>query len=339
MRGAEPLKKINLERDLVLFSQYDNQFVAVNREKCLTGLAQWSLVCLALHAQTGDEGYLDCAIVSLFYVLSKQIQGDGDLRGAPGLVTAGGRQPATLGRVKRVVRRDEPGDIGVVIRPGHRIYDDQHDWGDERNMSHLDPTLSAILSELYAVSAERDRYRAMLDEVKATADGLAERLAQYGESAMTMTSGVMDGRALAGALGTETGDPSAYLRSFGYGPPPLADRAVGALPIDVEVNHGQWIWRCPCGLGGIGDPPSGGGVAFVDQPFGWCPRCENVATDGRWRSLRFPPEREAIERALAVRPDPDTRNWSPGETIEQLLAENAEHGIGLTDRARTEQSP
>jgi hypothetical protein len=42
-------------------------------------------------------------------------------------------------------------------------------------------------------------------------------------------------------------------------------------------------------------------------------------------------ERQAIEAALRVRPDPTTRNWLPGETVADLLRENAEHDVGKAD--------
>ena len=34
-----------------------------------------------------------------------------------------------------------------------------------------------------------------------------------------------------------------------------------------------------------------------------------------------------IERLLAMRPDPNTRNWTPGETLHDLVRENALHGL------------
>ena len=34
-----------------------------------------------------------------------------------------------------------------------------------------------------------------------------------------------------------------------------------------------------------------------------------------------------VERLLMMRPDPSTRNWTPGETLSGLMWENGEHGI------------
>lgn len=151
---------------------------------------------------------------------------------------------------------------------------------------------------------------------------------------------VLDGAALDLALHGAATDPRAYLVRFGYDPPPLDQVDDGARPLDAEVNHGTWIWRCPDPHPvdddvGAADIPAtewttvGGGVVFLAQLVGWCPRCRNAATNGRWRPLRVPDEREAIERVLSLRADPETRNCWPGETVEDLERENAEHGVGV----------
>jgi hypothetical protein len=138
---------------------------------------------------------------------------------------------------------------------------------------------------------------------------------------------VLDGAALDASLHGEATDPRAYLARYGYDAPPLDHVAEHAPPIEAEVNHGIWVWLCPCKLGGELDPPVGGGVVWVSLPFGWCPRCQNAATGGAWRPLRVPTEREAIEAALLPRTDPTTRNWWPGETVDELVAQNALYGI------------
>jgi len=103
-----------------------------------------------------------------------------------------------------------------------------------------------------------------------------------------------------------------------------------ALIAAAEVYHGQWIARCPrdgcytIELAGRCDDGSTGGLsedAFeCRKSHGGCGlRCRPVWPD--------PETRAAIVAALEARPAPMTRNWSPGETIEQLLAENIEHGV------------
>lgn len=55
LKGAKPLKEINLNRDLVLYSQYDQHFNPTNREKCIPGLAQWAALCLDIYEITQDR--------------------------------------------------------------------------------------------------------------------------------------------------------------------------------------------------------------------------------------------------------------------------------------------
>lgn len=87
LRGAEALKEVNLEREIVLFSFYDRDLLPVSSDRCITGLAQWAGLCLRLFKITGDAGYAECASNSLYYVKSKQIQGGVQVRGAlPGSV-------------------------------------------------------------------------------------------------------------------------------------------------------------------------------------------------------------------------------------------------------------
>jgi predicted ABC-class ATPase len=41
----------------------------------------------------------------------------------------------------------------------------------------------------------------------------------------------------------------------------------------------------------------------------------------------WPARAEDVERLLSMRPDPHTRNWEPGETLNDLLLENMQHGV------------
>jgi ubiquinone/menaquinone biosynthesis C-methylase UbiE len=82
LRAAGPLKQINLERDLVLRSQYDANLNVSNPEKCIPGLAQWAGVCLALYELTHDAGYLEAATLTIYYLKSKQLRSKGALYGA-----------------------------------------------------------------------------------------------------------------------------------------------------------------------------------------------------------------------------------------------------------------
>jgi len=51
-----------------------------------------------------------------------------------------------------------------------------------------------------------------------------------------------------------------------------------------------------------------------------------VACDATW-PITWPVDRADIERVLADRPVPATRAWLPTETVADLAAENAAHGI------------
>jgi len=74
LKAADTLKTINLKRDLILCSQYNEAFECVNKERCLTGLAQWAGIALRLYEISGDKEYLVCAKNTIFYLKAKQIK-------------------------------------------------------------------------------------------------------------------------------------------------------------------------------------------------------------------------------------------------------------------------
>ena len=86
---------------------------------------------------------------------------------------------------------------------------------------------------------------------------------------------------------------------FGVDP---ATRHVGGLGGKV-FRCGTEGTACHCGVAG---PAGCGLVCAVVWP-------ENV---------------EAIEKLLALRPAEQTRNWTPGEDLVDLMAENVAHGVG-----------
>ena len=67
-------KNINLNRDLILGSQYNEEFKCVNKERCITGLAQWVGVALRLFKLTKDEDYINCAVKTIHYLKAKQLK-------------------------------------------------------------------------------------------------------------------------------------------------------------------------------------------------------------------------------------------------------------------------
>ena len=68
-----------------------------------------------------------------------------------------------------------------------------------------------------------------------------------------------------------------------------------------------------------------------------CTNCPSVSPEWRlalcwdcgavYERVPLPVDIEAIERVLMRRPDVSSRNWLPTETVEDLVRENAEHGI------------
>ena len=74
LNNTNSFKDINLNRDLILCSQYNERFYCINKERCVTGLAQWAGVALRLFQITRDEDYKTCAINTLYYLKAKQIK-------------------------------------------------------------------------------------------------------------------------------------------------------------------------------------------------------------------------------------------------------------------------
>lgn len=90
------------------------------------------------------------------------------------------------------------------------------------------------------------------------------------------------------------------------------------LEVRAEVIRGRWMVKCP-----------------------WCPEVQPVnspVNPGSFMCMsypsmgqllvRFPRRWDAGEKVLGKRPDITTRNWLMSETVEDLMAENLEHGIG-----------
>ena len=82
LKNSMRLKGINIKEEMLLCSQYDNEFNCMNSERCITGLAQWAGVCLRLFEITKDERYKDIGVGTLFYIKSKHIQEGGVVKGA-----------------------------------------------------------------------------------------------------------------------------------------------------------------------------------------------------------------------------------------------------------------
>lgn len=85
--------------------------------------------------------------------------------------------------------------------------------------------------------------------------------------------------------------------------------------VQARVNWGRWVADCAT-------PYCRNAWTVTPGEMSWdCRDC------GYTNPITWPNDPAAIEYLLAMRPDPATRNWDTHETIEQLLMENAEHGI------------
>lgn len=91
-----------------------------------------------------------------------------------------------------------------------------------------------------------------------------------------------------------------------------------AEPVSARIDTGRWIVDCP-------DCRSAE-YLWPDEPVFFCTNCFNASVGGRWRLVEVPGERGAIEHILLARPFPWNRHWRPGETTDDLRAENVAHG-------------
>lgn len=98
-------------------------------------------------------------------------------------------------------------------------------------------------------------------------------------------------------------------------------------PAVAYLERGLWIARCPqawcVGIDHHGPGPNTGRIGGLGDTTFRCPRC-GVVADVVW-----PPNIDDLMHVLMQRPMPETRNWQPGETLEELVVENALHGVGL----------
>lgn len=114
-----------------------------------------------------------------------------------------------------------------------------------------------------------------------------------------------------------------------------------ASPTWTKVAQQQGI-RAPSEIAGVEDKPAYAHISHsrivADCPncnnaeFVWrdgpyimaCANCGNADIGNKLRVVIMPEILGGIEELLMKRPNPATRNWIPGETLEQLEAENEE---------------
>lgn len=84
----------------------------------------------------------------------------------------------------------------------------------------------------------------------------------------------------------------------------------------VYANWGRWVVGCsrPFCFSAM--------QVYPGQTWVACGDCGEMIADLLW-----PADPEGVETVLNLRPDVRTRNWFPGETLLDLLQENAAHGV------------
>lgn len=106
-----------------------------------------------------------------------------------------------------------------------------------------------------------------------------------------------------------------------------------AGPALAFMNHGRWVAQCGTCPGAERVWP-GGQIREIDRGpnagrrFGvgadgvlHCGSCGNTTP------VKFPDDRLAIEKILSRRPAFANRNWVPGESMDDLAAENLVNGL------------
>jgi hypothetical protein len=82
------------------------------------------------------------------------------------------------------------------------------------------------------------------------------------------------------------------------------------MTLAAYLNHGRWVVDCPaCPSAALA------GATFACEDCGYGPE-----------AVQMPAEAADVEDAVRPRPLRN-RNWRPTETVADLEAENAEHGL------------
>lgn len=90
----------------------------------------------------------------------------------------------------------------------------------------------------------------------------------------------------------------------------------------VFVAGGKWLVKCDCG-----NYPS----VHPDWRLALCFECGAI-----YEGLTMPDNAEDIEAVLVERPHPANRAWLPSETVNDLIAQNVEHGVTVPARLQKE---
>lgn len=97
----------------------------------------------------------------------------------------------------------------------------------------------------------------------------------------------------------------------------------------ARLEHGRWVIDCPletCWDAQLAPPGSKRHrkCACVDYTV-----CTHGQPCGQAIEVVWPDNLEKGLAVLRLRPARANHNWLPGETVEQLIAENLEHGVAV----------
>jgi hypothetical protein len=96
------------------------------------------------------------------------------------------------------------------------------------------------------------------------------------------------------------------------------------------MNHGRWVAQCDTdGCTGAERVWPGGQIRVTrtGAEYGITGSVMHCANCGQTSRVTFPDERKRIDSLLARRVVPERRNWYPSESVEDLIEENAAHGL------------
>lgn len=113
----------------------------------------------------------------------------------------------------------------------------------------------------------------------------------------------------------------------GWTVPPMTVVADGE-PLPAWIQQGVLVVTCPECAGTRDEELHP--VWLDDLHLMFCVICGNLATGGRWRRVMLPERLNEIVALLALRPL-EARTWLPGQTVDDLVTENAEHAEQLVE--------
>lgn len=109
--------------------------------------------------------------------------------------------------------------------------------------------------------------------------------------------------------------PSDSRRGYYVAPFGITDE----VTVSAVVNHGRWLTLCPfC--------PSAQEASAESHLF-YCATCQNEAIGNAAIRVEWPDDADAVEATLLERPFRENRSWVTGETVADLVVENAANGV------------